>query len=56
MNFHKAERKKSKIRLALCGPSGSGKTYSLKVYRLWKSKHDLECKFNDLRFIQRCHW
>jgi AAA domain len=28
MNFHKAERKKSKIRLALCGPSGSGKTYS----------------------------
>ena len=26
--FKKAERKRSKIRLALCGPSGSGKTYS----------------------------
>ncbi|MBP2638843.1 MAG: ATPase [Firmicutes bacterium] len=26
--FKKAERKKIKIRLALCGPSGSGKTYS----------------------------
>lgn len=30
--FQKAERKKAKLRLALCGPSGSGKTYSaLKV-------------------------
>lgn len=28
MNFRKAERKKAKLRLALCGPSGSGKTYS----------------------------
>lgn len=26
--FHKAERKKAKLRLALTGPSGSGKTYS----------------------------
>jgi len=26
--FHKAERKKSKLRLALAGPAGSGKTYS----------------------------
>jgi len=26
--FHKAERRKAKLRLALCGPSGSGKTYS----------------------------
>lgn len=26
--FEKAERKKAKLRLALCGPSGSGKTYS----------------------------
>lgn len=26
--FKKAERKKIKIRIALCGPSGSGKTYS----------------------------
>lgn len=26
--FTKAERKKAKLRLALCGPSGSGKTYS----------------------------
>ena len=26
--FKKAERKRSKLRLALCGPSGSGKTYS----------------------------
>lgn len=26
--FKKAERKKAKLRLALCGPSGSGKTYS----------------------------
>lgn len=26
--FQKAERKKAKLRLALCGPSGSGKTYS----------------------------
>lgn len=25
--FQKAERKKAKLRLALCGPSGSGKTY-----------------------------
>jgi hypothetical protein len=28
MAFHKAERKKAKLWLALCGPSGSGKTYS----------------------------
>lgn len=28
MTFKKAERKKAKLRLALCGPSGSGKTYS----------------------------
>jgi hypothetical protein len=28
MNFSKAERKKAKLRLAICGPSGSGKTYS----------------------------
>lgn len=28
MGFHKAERKKAKLRLALCGVSGSGKTYS----------------------------
>ncbi len=28
MAFKKAERKKAKLRLALCGPSGSGKTYS----------------------------
>lgn len=26
--FRKAERKKAKLRLALCGPSGSGKTFS----------------------------
>lgn len=26
--FKKAERKKARLRLALCGPSGSGKTYS----------------------------
>lgn len=26
--FQKAERKKARLRLALCGPSGSGKTYS----------------------------
>jgi len=26
--FKKAERRKAKLRLALCGPSGSGKTYS----------------------------
>ncbi len=26
--FHKAERKKARLRLALCGPAGSGKTYS----------------------------
>lgn len=26
--FQKAQRKKAKIRLALCGPSGAGKTYS----------------------------
>lgn len=26
--FKKAERKKAKLRLAICGPSGSGKTYS----------------------------
>ena len=26
--FHKAERKKAKLRLSLCGPSGSGKTLS----------------------------
>ncbi|MBB1074511.1 AAA family ATPase [Rhodoferax sp. 4810] len=26
--FRKAERKQSKLRLAICGPSGSGKTYS----------------------------
>lgn len=26
--FQKAQRKKAKLRLALCGPSGSGKTYS----------------------------
>jgi flagellar motor switch/type III secretory pathway protein FliN len=26
--FKKAERKKAKLRMALCGPSGSGKTYS----------------------------
>ncbi len=26
--FQKAERKKAKLRLALCGPSGGGKTYS----------------------------
>jgi len=28
MNFRKAERKKAKLRLAICGPAGSGKTYS----------------------------
>lgn len=28
MQFCKAERKKAKLRLALCGPSGSGKTFS----------------------------
>ncbi|MCA1602813.1 MAG: ATP-binding protein [Acidobacteria bacterium] len=28
MSFRKAERKKAKLRLALCGPAGSGKTYS----------------------------
>ena len=28
MAFKKAERRKAKLRLALCGPSGSGKTYS----------------------------
>lgn len=28
MAFKRAERKKTKLRLALCGPSGSGKTYS----------------------------
>lgn len=28
MQFRKAERKKAKLRLALCGPSGSGKTLS----------------------------
>lgn len=28
MAFQKAERRKAKLRLALCGPSGSGKTYS----------------------------
>lgn len=28
MSFKRAERKKAKLRLALCGPSGSGKTYS----------------------------
>lgn len=28
MAFQKAQRKKAKLRLALCGPSGSGKTYS----------------------------
>lgn len=28
MQFHKAERKKAKLRLAICGPSGSGKTMS----------------------------
>ena len=28
MSFRKAERKQTKLRLALCGPSGSGKTYS----------------------------
>jgi hypothetical protein len=28
MTFKKAERKKAKLRLALCGPSGSGKTFS----------------------------
>lgn len=28
MGFHKAERRKAKLRLALCGVSGSGKTYS----------------------------
>jgi hypothetical protein len=28
IQFRKAERKKAKLRLALCGPSGSGKTYS----------------------------
>jgi hypothetical protein len=27
-NFHKAERRKSKLRLAIAGPAGSGKTYS----------------------------
>jgi len=26
--FQKAERRKAKLRLALCGPSGSGKTFS----------------------------
>ena len=26
--FQKAERRKAKLKLALCGPSGSGKTYS----------------------------
>ena len=26
--FQKAERKKARLRLALCGPAGSGKTYS----------------------------
>jgi Ni2+-binding GTPase involved in maturation of urease and hydrogenase len=28
MPFHKAERKKAKLRLAISGPAGSGKTYS----------------------------
>lgn len=28
MQFHRAERKKAKLRLALAGPAGSGKTYS----------------------------
>lgn len=28
MKFHKAERKRGKLRLAIAGPSGSGKTYS----------------------------
>lgn len=28
MQFHKAERKKAKLRLAITGPSGSGKTFS----------------------------
>lgn len=28
MTFRKAERKRSKLRLAICGPAGSGKTYS----------------------------
>ncbi|MGH8652701.1 MAG: AAA family ATPase [Gammaproteobacteria bacterium] len=28
MAFKRAERKKTKLRLAICGPSGSGKTYS----------------------------
>lgn len=28
MAFKRAERKKAKLRLAICGPSGSGKTYS----------------------------
>ena len=28
VRFHKAERKKSKLRLAIAGPAGSGKTYS----------------------------
>jgi hypothetical protein len=28
MSFRKAERKRSKLRLAICGPAGSGKTYS----------------------------
>jgi len=26
--FHKAERKKGKLRLAIAGPAGAGKTYS----------------------------
>ena len=28
LRFHKAERKKGKLRLAIAGPAGSGKTYS----------------------------
>jgi hypothetical protein len=28
IQFHKAERRMSKLRLALAGPAGSGKTYS----------------------------
>ena len=28
VQFHKAERKKSRLRLAIAGPAGSGKTYS----------------------------
>ena len=27
-NFHKAERKKGKLRLGIAGPAGAGKTYS----------------------------